>query len=250
MFNRIHQKLGTAGFIISIVALVVALGGGAYAASGGLNGKQKKEVEKIAKKYAGKSGAPGAPGPLGTTGPAGAPGVKGDIGAAGSGTNGTNGEAGMCSEARPDCTLSPDATLTGAWATGGAGFEETNAISNFTISFPVTVSPAPVAIIENQLGPFRLGNELGEELAPFFGPSGGLNELEEKEEAFLEACPGTAAAPEAAPGFLCIYRGKTEGEGVQVKSAAVEPAHEFGALVPMEVPAGGWARGSWAVTAE
>ena len=30
--SRIHQKLGTAGFIISIVALVAAFGGGAYAA--------------------------------------------------------------------------------------------------------------------------------------------------------------------------------------------------------------------------
>ncbi|MBA3867401.1 MAG: hypothetical protein H0X42_13840 [Solirubrobacterales bacterium] len=52
--SRIHQKLGTAGFIISIVALVAALGGGAYAASGGLSGKQKKEVEKIAKKDSAK----------------------------------------------------------------------------------------------------------------------------------------------------------------------------------------------------
>jgi Collagen triple helix repeat (20 copies) len=86
MFNRIHQKLGTASFIISIVALVAALGGGAYAASGGLSGKQKKEVEKIAKKYAGK---PGTNGTNGTNG------AKGDTGAAGTnGTNGTNGSPG------------------------------------------------------------------------------------------------------------------------------------------------------------
>jgi hypothetical protein len=92
MFNRIHQKLGTAGFIISIVALVAALSGGAYAASGGLNGKQKKEVEKIAKKYAGK------PGTAGATGPAGAAGAKGDAGSAGAngnpGTAGSNGSPG------------------------------------------------------------------------------------------------------------------------------------------------------------
>ena len=56
MLTRIHRKLGTAGFVISIVALVAALGGGAYAASGGLTGKQKKEVEKIAKKYAKNQG--------------------------------------------------------------------------------------------------------------------------------------------------------------------------------------------------
>ena len=61
MIERIHQKLGTAGFVIAIVALIAALGGTALAAAK-LNGTQKKEVEKIAKKYAGKPGAAG-PGP-------------------------------------------------------------------------------------------------------------------------------------------------------------------------------------------
>ena len=51
MFSRIHEQLGTAGFVISIVALVFAMAGGAIAANGGLNGKQKKEVKKFAKKY-------------------------------------------------------------------------------------------------------------------------------------------------------------------------------------------------------
>jgi hypothetical protein len=61
--RKVHEKLGTAGFIISIVALVAAMGGGAYAASGGLTKKESKEVEKIAKKYAGKyAGKPGADG--------------------------------------------------------------------------------------------------------------------------------------------------------------------------------------------
>jgi hypothetical protein len=89
MLTRIHQRLGTVGFVISIVALVAALGGGAYAASGGLTGKQKKEVEKIAKKYAGQPGSPGA------TGPAGSAGAKGDTGSVGAnGTNGSPGEKG------------------------------------------------------------------------------------------------------------------------------------------------------------
>lgn len=83
MLERIHQKLGTAGFVISVVALIAALGGGAYAASGGLTPKQKKEVEKIAKKYAGKPG---------TTGAAGTTGAKGDSGPAGA--NGSPGNAG------------------------------------------------------------------------------------------------------------------------------------------------------------
>jgi hypothetical protein len=81
--------------------LVFALVGGAFAASGGLTGKQKKETEKIAKKFAGKPGKPGATGPAGPQGSPGAKGDKGDKGDPGApgekgkdGTNGTNGTNG------------------------------------------------------------------------------------------------------------------------------------------------------------
>ena len=72
MFSRMHNKLGTAGLLVAIVALVFAMVGGAYAAKGALTGKQKKEVTKIAKKYAGKPGAQGPQGPAGLVGPKGA----------------------------------------------------------------------------------------------------------------------------------------------------------------------------------
>lgn len=101
MISRIHSKLGTAGFIISIVALVAALGGGAYAASAKLNSTQKKEVTKIAqteaKKFAGKQGAPGAAGPAGAKGDAGSPGARGTDGA--NGTSGSNGKSVLTSSA-------------------------------------------------------------------------------------------------------------------------------------------------------
>jgi hypothetical protein len=91
MLSRMHQKLGTAGFIIAIVALVAALGGGAYAAQAKLNSTQKKEVKKIAQTEASKI-VP-ATGPAGPQGPAGPAGAKGDAGAAGAaGTNGTSPE--------------------------------------------------------------------------------------------------------------------------------------------------------------
>lgn len=87
--RAIREPFGTAGLIVACVALIAALGGSAIAASNALTGKQKKEVTKIAKKFAGKNGAPGAAGPQG---PAGSPGAKGDPGAAGAeGTDGTNG---------------------------------------------------------------------------------------------------------------------------------------------------------------
>jgi hypothetical protein len=66
-----------------VVALIAALGGTALAASGALTGKQKKEVEKIAKKYAGKPGAPGAAGANGTNGANGKDGSNGAAGAPG-----------------------------------------------------------------------------------------------------------------------------------------------------------------------
>ncbi len=68
------------GVVIAVIALIFALAGTAFAAAK-LNGTQKKEVKKIAKKYAGKrgktgpagaNGAPGAQGPGGPRGPAGA----------------------------------------------------------------------------------------------------------------------------------------------------------------------------------
>src|ERR1700756_4659699 len=82
MWDRIRERFGSAGLIVGVIALVLAVAGGAYAAGGGLSAKQKKEVEKIVKKSA-KPGKPGAPG---------APGANGKDGA--NGTNGTNGKEG------------------------------------------------------------------------------------------------------------------------------------------------------------
>jgi hypothetical protein len=106
MFSKLHSRFGTAGLVVAIVALVAAVAGTALAASGALTSKQKKEVEKIAKKFAGKQGPAGAAGPAGSAGPAGAAGpagsagptgAKGDTGATGAagkdGTNGTNGKS-------------------------------------------------------------------------------------------------------------------------------------------------------------
>jgi hypothetical protein len=91
MFSRIHNKLGTAGLVVAVIALVAAVAGTAIAA--GLTGPQKKEVEKIAKKWAKK--IPGPAGPKGDPGPAGAKGDKGDTGAKGdAGAPGVNGKDG------------------------------------------------------------------------------------------------------------------------------------------------------------
>jgi Collagen triple helix repeat (20 copies) len=267
LISRIHSKLGTAGFIVAIVALVAALGGGAYAAMPGLNSKQKKEVKKIAGKLvpAGPAGAPGAPG---------APGAKGDAGAAGAngtnGTNGTNGapgapgEAGMCSEENPDCSLAAGGLLTGVWAVSGG----TGDFSLAAISFPVRVSPAPTALLEDELGEtWRLGYQLKDGTTTLYGPypciegcgGEGAGEQEDPEaaltesaEAFEEVCEGDADEPKADSGFLCIYTrdgaGTRSGPLGGLAQAKAEAANEFGVTVPwaMEAP-NAYQRGSWAV---
>jgi hypothetical protein len=224
VISRIHQRLGTAGFVLSIVALVAALGGGAYAASGGLTGKQKKEVEKIAKKYSGKAGPVGASGPAGPVGPSGAKGDKGDSGANGSngapGTNGASGtsvtntsvkatEAAKCEGhggaefkvggGTPTyaCngvtgfteTLPPGKTETGTWtyAQGTPANTTFLAPTEIAISFPIPLSEG--------------------------GQAFGFTQKQTTEEEFgSSGCSGTLAKPKAPPGVLCIYTGAEELE--------------------------------------
>jgi Collagen triple helix repeat (20 copies) len=158
MFNRIHRKLGTAGFIISIVALVAALGGGAYAASGGLTGKQKKEVEKIAKKYSGKPGAAGAAGATGPAGPAGAAGKEGPAGKeGGAGKEGAQGKEGVAGKAGEPGkagkngttgftkTLPTGETEVGVWGTAGAPASVGRL--SFPVSFPIPLATAPNEVV-------------------------------------------------------------------------------------------------------
>jgi hypothetical protein len=264
MFSRIHEKLGTAGFVISIVALFAALTGGAYAA-GALNPQVKKQItkesKKFSKKFSKEFAVPGA------TGATGAPGAKGDAGANGSnggpgspGAPGEPGEAGMCSQADPECTLPAGGTLTGSWSASGGG--DDYAFS--TISFPLRVSPAPTAILEDRSSGFgRLGFELKDGEVSFVGPYKTVQEaidsgdfekaFEEDEAAFLAICPGTAAEPAAEPEFLCIYEGERNGDVVPPNGANLdqftEAATEFGVTVPWETNENpGFIRGTWAVT--
>ncbi|MFL5898533.1 MAG: hypothetical protein ACJ76D_08740 [Solirubrobacterales bacterium] len=140
----IREPFGTAGLIIACVPPVLALTGAAFAA-GKPTSKQKKEVEKIAKKFAGKPGAPGETGPAGANGNVRVQESKGDA------------EAGICSAAARECTLAKGATLTGPWGTSGVlGLksgaskmtESEEDISLVQIAFQVPVSPAPTTVYE------------------------------------------------------------------------------------------------------
>jgi hypothetical protein len=221
MISELHERLGTAGFVISIVALVIALSGGAYAASGGLNGKQKKEVEKIAKKFAGKqgpAGAAGAAGAKGDTGAKGETGGKGEIGATGTaGQAGGQGKEGK--EGSPwtaGGVLPATKTETGVWdvETAEPGF------THPTFSYPIPLASAPTT-----------------------------TQLVQEGETGVTGCPAAEPTPEAEPGFLCVY---------VLQTSRLVPLTQFptmstasGAVITMPIlEAEGFARGVWAVTAE
>lgn len=240
------------GVIIASIAVILALGGTALAAAK-LNGTQKKEVEKISKKFAGKPGATGAAGPAGAQGPGGAQGPAGAAGAKGAtgptgptGTSGTTGPTGPTGTTGPTGatgatgptgptgspwtaggTLPPGATETGAWATGiGTGKAPA------AISFPI-----PLAAIIKAAN-IHFSSETG----------------------FSTVCPGSSAKnPKAPPGVLCIHKGESPGASAPVVS---DPGGEFleneaeeifnqtgfaGAIIWWTL-SNGFASGSYAVT--
>jgi hypothetical protein len=201
MLSKVHNKLGTAGLVVAIMALVVALGGAAYAALPGLNSKQKKEVKKIAKTVPGKDGAQGPKGDTGPLGPKGDPGQQGP-----KGDPGAEGPPGPT-----ETELPPGKTMTGTWSLRDKGLPW----YRVNISFPLRVVPAPA-----------------------------LGETED-----VSQCPGSAADPQAAPGYFCLY---TVGEPTNTFLGFPEtPDGTSGMILEFpavneEEPVG--ALGSWAVT--
>ena len=209
MYQRYKERFGTVGIVIGVIALVLALVTGAYAAGGGLSGKQKKEVEKIAKKYAGKPGAAGAPG---LAGPAGAAGKNG--------TNGTNGTDGTNVTTAPIATSSATCNHNGGVEVKSASPAQNvcNGTTGFTETLPEgKTETGEWALIGDAAGGFEhfadaLSFNIPLEAAPtpHYIRTSGLepvwNSTEEKEEEVAQPdCPGSAAAPAAEPGSLCVY---------------------------------------------
>jgi hypothetical protein len=223
MVSRLRERSGAAGLLIAVLALVVALAGTAYAAAK-LSSVQKKEVVKIAKKYAGKPGKEGAPGPAG---PAGSQGSKGDTGAAGSpGTNGSNGkdgEPGVCSVSKPECVMPPGATFTGVLSDNYVGQSIGATEPEFwsEISFPL-----------------RFSGQLQYQF-PVINPGGDST----------EECPGSVEDPQAKAGYFCIYLKERENIASIIKETPDEghSGLNLRAVVENASQRAGFI-GTWAVT--
>lgn len=214
MLHRFRQHFGTAGLVVAIVALIAALGGGAYAATGGgddatvsaSQGKRGKPGPPGKRGKPGPAGPAGPQGPAGPGGPAGPAGLKGDPGAAGQdGTDGADGAsvevgtptvgecpqggatvqvAGQPATKKPVCnglnggsseTLAPGKTTKGTWWFQGNG----GVTQAAPISFPVPLSAADAAAITD---------------VHYWTESSPDPE-----------CTGSLKEPKAEPGVLCIY---------------------------------------------
>jgi len=278
MKRRLKEPFGKAGLTVAILALVVGMAGGAYAA-GGFSKSQEKQISKIAqkeaKKYAGKPGAPGA------NGTAGSPGVAGKDGT--NGTNGTNGESVTLTESANEieghCKGGTTANGKGGtklqvgagtptyacngkegspWTAGGtlpAGKSETGAwivsdtatAAGQKLSSPVSFAiPLPAA-----------------STAHFVGQGEGAGESSEN---LPEGCAGNVKEPTAEPGFFCAYEAKEFNTNVTsypflggvIQSYVLDPSTSLpnragatGAAIVFSSEAEGnaAASGTWAVTA-
>jgi hypothetical protein len=274
MFTKLREPFGKAGLTVAILALVLAMVGGAYAA-GGLTKSQEKQVTKIAKKYAGK---PGANGTNGTNGAPGAAGKNGENGAPGTpGTSGANGKTVLHGTGAPavglgtegdfyidtatDKIYGPKTAVWGAgtelkgkagnpWTLGGTlpASTEPGCPCTETGTWAFGAVPSPAAFVSVPISfPIPLADELSETQVHFLA----------KGAAPTTECPGTAAAPQAEPGNLCVYTRQLseelEGE-LQVflrPGGGGEGAGTAGSVLVFGNPkqeANGF--GTWAVTAE
>ncbi len=231
--RRITKRVGVngPGLTVAVIAMVVAMAGGAFAASGALTSKQKKEVEKISKKFAGKTGATGSAGPQGPAGPKGEAGANGSNGAVGptgptgdTGAKGATGAAGATGQTGFTETLPSGKTETGAWAMSGTEANEFGIRVPISFPIPLAASTTNVHFVEGTV------------------PAG--------------CTGGTAAAPKADPGNLCVYLSQfgieeSSFESIELASGfGPGEASRSGAMLVFTAPTGpASASGTYAVTA-
>jgi hypothetical protein len=269
MFSTLRMKFGIPG-VISVIALVFAMFGGAYAASNSSGGGKATVSAKQGKQgKRGKPGKIGPTGPQGAAGPAGPAGAKGDAGAAGApgapgasvtntklnsgnancaeggaefkvgagsptfacnGEEGTQGEEG--SPWTAGGTLPPKATETGTWLVTSP--DGTGVFAGWevgAISFPI---PLPGSIASDHIKLVTTPAPAECENAEHAGAAGFKN-------------------PEAQPGYLCVFQAEKENMthiGFVTPGFGDEIALPSGVLVVYEPTAPlARAEGTWAVTA-
>ncbi|HWW89373.1 MAG TPA: hypothetical protein VNY35_01165 [Solirubrobacteraceae bacterium] len=239
MFTSTRRRLNYAN-VTATLALVFSMTGGALAASHYVINSPKQINPKILKRLRGETGpigAQGKAGPVGEEGAAGKEGVTGREGAAGKegaegrqgapGKEGPSGKEGAPGSSGPLLPILPSGkTVKGIFGGAGAVVTESNNAVELTISYPIPLAASPAA----------------EVIPPGGSPTA--------------SCPGSAAAPAAAAGHLCLY----VSGGHEVNTTAVSTYgddgsrdYRYGAVVyaypTCKAPCRGEFWGTWAVTA-
>lgn len=267
MLQRLRKHL-TPSVFIALIALVFALTGGAFAATGGGGGgsshatltasaaksKAKSKTKAGARGPAGPAGkngtngANGAQGATGAVGPAGPAGSQGPAGAAGAkgetGATGPKGETGATGEEGPagpegtfgGQTLPAGKTLKGNWAASGYG-EEGFALVGHPY-FGVAGAAVSYAL------------PLGEQGAGLGVVAHYIDEEEVEHGVMPEGCTGSAVDPGAEPGNLCVFAESEINVGTENISKAKISQKNYGFVVSAYTQAKGriYLAGSWAVT--
>jgi len=251
MYSRLREQFSTTALILSIIALVFAMLGGAYAAS-------QSKVVKGPRGKTGKTGKTGAQGPTGPAGPAGPPGAKGDAGAQGAvGQNGKSIIVTPIAEEEPKCE-----------ERGGAEVKQEGAVSGVEVCAGEEGSPwsaggtLPKGATETGGWAFNTTAGAGEVYAPISFNIPLKEKLDEnhvhfaREAGFATTCTGELESPTAPSGHLCVYNSAFGGLAnatfniiTSLSFSGVKEASASGALLYFTItgePAFGY--GSWAVT--
>ena len=219
MFSRVRRRLTYANVVMTL-ALVFAMSGGAYAAKHYLITSTKQISPKVLRALKGKAGPAG---PAGVQGLAGAPGAVGKEGAPGAvgkegapGIAGSNGvsptskqlattEAACNKEGGSEFTAAENKKTTACngkegspWTAGGTLPKGAVETGQWAAGEGLHVKNQSQFFFEAVSFPIRLAKELEEPAVHFIAPG----TLEENDPA---GCKGTAAAPSALAGNLCVF---------------------------------------------
>jgi hypothetical protein len=216
MFSLLRNRFGIPG-VISVIALVFAITGGAWAAKGVIITKLsqiKPSVQNQLKGKAGPAGPAGLPGPAGAKGDPGAKGGQGNPGTDGTSVTATDipvGEA-ECAE-RGGVLVEEQGSPPGTEICNGedgspwvAGTVPTGTVLRGVWAIqPYTAAAADENILVpiSTVVPIKEKSELGIGVLPIFKIQG----TEEPSVPGGPHCPGNAGTPTAptTPGFLCVY---------------------------------------------
>jgi hypothetical protein len=232
MFSTLRNRFGIPG-VISVIALVFAMFGGAYAASNSSGGGKATASAKAKQGPRGKTGKTGPAGPQGPAGPAGPAGAKGDAGAPGS--NGTNGAPGTPGAPGQSVTGAPitapgacGENVTGVKYTLGATSTNVCNGKDGTTGFTKTLPPEAtetgswwIQSNESNYGtitpisfPIPLAKADAENMEIKYWREGGVQDPE---------CSGDTFEPKAEPGVLCIYVSESGENNTDLVSPQVFP---------------------------